>query len=245
MHRTTRSISLTPEGEEFLTYARSIIELADTALGAISHSGSGVAGTLKVTCPHVFGRVVLMPILKALLRSNPALNVELLMTDSVMDIVEEGVDLAIRLAHPKDSGLVAKQLSANPRILCAAPDYIKEFGRPNVLADLQQHDCLTLTQAKHWPFHVGDSVQRLKVDGRLVCCSADGVRTACLQGLGIALMTKWDFAEEIASGEITVIELEDAVPQSLPIWALWPSSKYQPQRVRALIEALQERLSQQ
>ena len=114
MHRTTRSISLTPEGEEFLTYARSIIELADTALGAISHSGSGVAGTLKVTCPHVFGRVVLMPILKALLRSNPALNVELLMTDSVMDIVEEGVDLAIRLAHPKDSGLVAKQLSAIP-----------------------------------------------------------------------------------------------------------------------------------
>ncbi|WP_444758158.1 LysR substrate-binding domain-containing protein [Pseudomonas sp. A014] len=94
----------------------------------MARTGNGVAGKLKVTCSHVFGRIVLISVLRDLLRENPALNVELLMTDTVMDIVEEGLDLAIRLARPKDSSLVAKQLSTNPRTLCAALVYIDQFG---------------------------------------------------------------------------------------------------------------------
>lgn len=244
MHRTTRAISLTPEGEEFLPYARSMLELSSAASDAVAPSAQGVTGTLKVTCPHLFGRVVVMPLVERLLADNPRLKIDLILNDSLVDIVESGIDLAIRMARINDSGLAGRQLAPNPRVLCAAPRYLQRFGKPECLADLQHHECLSLPHQRLWPFRVAGEVRRVKVSGRFACTSAEGNRSACLQGIGITLMTRWGIEEEIALGDLEVIELADATPDDLPLWALMPGSRHVPRRVRVFLDALVERLQQ-
>lgn len=244
LHRTTRSISLTQDGEEFLPFARSMLELNDAARNALVPGGRGIAGKLKVTCPHVFGRVVLTPLVKTLLIENPKLSIELILTDAIVDIVEAGIDVAIRLAHPKDSSLVARQLSLNPRVLCAAPEYLERHGQPRVIADLARHECLSLAQAKRWPFVVEGELKMIPGEGRFSCTSAEGIRAACLEGLGLTLLTQWDVAQELSDGSLAAVVLEDAIPQALPIWALMPTSRYVPLRVRAFLDALAKHLNE-
>ncbi|HBO6206959.1 TPA: LysR family transcriptional regulator [Pseudomonas aeruginosa] len=243
LHRTTRSISLTQDGEELLPFARSMIELNDAARNALAPSGRGIAGKLRVTCPHVFGRVVLTPLVRSLLNENPKLSIELILTDEIVDLVEAGIDVAIRLAHPKDSNLVARKLSPNPRVLCATPDYIERHGQPRLLADLASHECLALVKARRWPFIVSGELKMTQVQGRFSCTSAEGIRAACMMGQGLTLLTQWDVAQELSSGTLVSLVLEDAAPQALPIWAMMPTSRYVPIRVRAFLDALTAHLN--
>jgi DNA-binding transcriptional LysR family regulator len=175
--------------------------------------------------------------------NNPLLKIEVILSDDIIDIVNAGIDIAIRLGVPKDSRLVARQLSRNPRVLCASASYIDRYGVPSTLEELSQHQCLRMAQTAYWPFIHGKDTQMVRIEGRFLCSSAEGVREACLEGLGIALLSYWDVVETITSGVLQRIRLLDSEPQDLPIWALIPTSRHVPLRVRRFLELLSDYLA--
>lgn len=240
LHRTTRAISLTPEGEEFLPFARTMLDAAEEAVGVLRPSATGAKGILRVTAPAAFGRIAVMPVIPALLESNPELQVDLQLTDALVDIVGSGIDVAIRIAPLRNSELVAREIAPNPRLLCASPRYLKHMGMPLTLEDLSNHARIRLTNMPQWPFVVDGQVRWIRTEGRFFCNSVEGVRTACVQGMGIAMLTYYDVRAELAAGSLIAIELNDAKPEGLSIWAVMATRLYLPLRVRTFLDMLEK-----
>lgn len=241
-HRTTRSLSLTPEGEAFLPLAVALIEASDSAFESVSSCGAGLSGVLKVTAPNLIGHAVIVPVVAALIADNPALRVDLTLSDGVIDIESAGLDVAIRVAPMKPSDMIATRLADNPYILCASPAYIARFGEPVTTGDLAGHLCIKLHAMDAWPFRRGGELDRVRIGGPLSASTVDAVRAACIAGVGIAMMTYWDVHEQLEREELKRIVLADVEPGELGIWAVFPSRRHMPARVRAFIDALQERL---
>jgi DNA-binding transcriptional LysR family regulator len=242
-HRTTRSVSLTAEGEAFFPYANTMSEAEESARGALSPSQASASGTLKLTAPSVFGQSIILPLLSALLEQHPDLRIDLDLSDRVLDIVGQGLDLALRIATLEDSELVARRIAANPRIICAAPDYLRRHGVPARLADLDEHRCIVLHSVPRWPVVVDGELQRRRVEARFATSSVDAVRTATLQGLGLAMLTYWDVHEQLRNGDLVAVVLEDAAMEDLSIWALTPTRRYAPARVKIFLDALERELA--
>lgn len=243
MHRSTRAVTLTAEGEEFLPLARTILDAVGEAASTLAPAAQGAHGLLRVTTPGAFGRRILLPVAEQLMQANPALRVDLQFDDKVTDITAAGMDLAIRIAPPSASDLVAQELAPNPRVLCASPAYLAQAPALHSLKDLDHHACIKLSSMPSWPFLVDSQERQLRVNGRFGCNSVEGVRAACLRGMGLAMMTHWDVVDETADGRLVAITLSDAVLPSLSVWALYPSRKYVPQRVRVLMAALKSALA--
>ncbi|MBA0038267.1 LysR family transcriptional regulator [Pantoea sp. BIGb0393] len=240
LHRTTRAIALTDEGEEFLPYAKTLAETEQSARNLFSPDKQGATGQLRITAPSGFGRRTIIPLLPALMAENPELRIEFQLSDNVTDIVGLGYDVAIRIAPLRDSRLVAQRLADNPRVLCASPDYLTRCGTPQTLADLHQHNCLRLSGVLQWSFMVDDHISTLSVEGRFSGSNVEGVRTLCVAGSGIAQLSAWDVQEELASGELVEIALGDAQPQILGVWALFPTTRHLPTRVTVFLHALKQ-----
>lgn len=238
MHRTTRSVTLTGEGEAFLPHAQAAVEAAAAGRAALASGREEAAGTLRVTAPANFGRKVVAPLVPPLLAAHPELRVELLLTDSVVDIVAEGVDLAVRIARLRDSTLIARKLAESPVLLCAAPAYLARAGTPRRLADLSAHECLTLGGGGHWTFELGGRARQVRVSGRFGSNSLEAVREACLGGAGLALFSAWDIGEELERGALVAVALDALPPQELAIWAVYPTARLLPRKVRTFVEAL-------
>jgi DNA-binding transcriptional LysR family regulator len=241
-HRTTRSISLTPEGELFLPYANTMIDAEDSAKGELSPASSTVQGILRMTAPSVFGQSIVVPMLSRLLEKHPGMSVELDLSDKVVDMVGQGLDLALRLAPLGDSGLVARRIAHNPRVICASPDYLRRYGRPEYLADLDAHHCIQLQAIPRWPFVVNSKRVLRRINGRVSTSSVDAVRTAAAQGLGLAMLTAWDIIRQVRDGTLAVINLQDADMEDLSIWAVTPSRRFIPTRVKVFLSELGEEL---
>jgi DNA-binding transcriptional LysR family regulator len=241
-HRTTRSLSLTPEGEAFLPHALTLMEARDAALDSISSGGSGLSGVLKITAPNVIGHSVVVPVVAGLIADNPALRVDLTLSDGVMDIATAGLDVAVRVATMKPSDLISTRLSGNPFTLIASPDYVARFGEPATTEDLVGHPCIRLHAMDHWPFTRGGETLRVRVAGPFAANTVDAVRAACIAGVGVAMLTYWDVHEQIKRGDLRRIVLADVSPMEVGIWAVFPTRTQMPARVRAFIDALRERL---
>lgn len=242
-HRTTRSLALTAEGEAFAPYAATLAEAEESARGALRPSATRASGLLRLTAPSVFGQAIVLPLLPSLLERHPDLRVDLDLSDRVQDIVGQGLDLALRVATLGDSELVARRLAANPRLLCAAPRYLRAHGTPATLADLERHQCIGLHAVARWPFMVEGSLQRRRVDARVLTSSVDAARTAAVQGLGLAMLTFWDVHEHLRAGSLVRVELEDAAMEELSVWAVTPTRRYVPERVKVFLDALEEELA--
>jgi DNA-binding transcriptional LysR family regulator len=237
-HRTTRSLSLTSEGESFLPHAVALLEAAEVARTALAGGSSGLSGVLKLTAPNVIGHSIVVPIIAEMTADNPALSVELTLSDGIVDIAGTGQDIAIRVSPLEPSDLIATKLSDNPRILCASPSYIGRFGKPETVADLVAHPCIKLQAMETWPFRIGAELVQVRVTGPIRANTVDAVRAACLAGAGIALMTHWDVRHLTQCGELVKIELMGAELDTLGVWAVFPSREQVPARVRVLIEKL-------
>jgi DNA-binding transcriptional LysR family regulator len=242
-HRTTRSVSLTPEGEAFLPYAISMLETHDAALAAMAAGGSGLQGVLKMTAPNLIGRSIIVPALTHLMADNPLLKVDLTLTDGIVDLAGTGLDLAIRVSPLNSSELVATRLAPNPRVLCAAPDYIKRFGKPASVADLLGHSCLTLHGIPSWPFRIGEEIRWTRVKGPFTANSIEAVRAACLDGIGLAVMTYWDVKDCLQQGSLERIEMKDAQLPELGIWGVYPTRRQIPHRTRAVMDFIKARMA--
>jgi DNA-binding transcriptional LysR family regulator len=241
-HRTTRSLSLTPEGEAFLPHAVTLIEARDSALDSISSGASGLSGVLKVTSPNVIGHSVVVPVVAKLIADNPALRVDLILSDGVIDIATAGLDVAVRVALMKPSDMIATRVSDNPFTLCASPSYVAQFGEPTTTEDLAAHRCIKLHAMDIWPFTRDGEMQRVRISGPLSASTVDAVRAACIAGVGIAMLTYWDVNKQIEGGELKRIVLADVKPLEIGIWAVFPTRTQMPARVRAFIDALRDRL---
>lgn len=240
--RTTRAVSLTSEGEEFLPYARMMVEAGESAKSLFSSERQGASGLLRVTAASEFGKRHLLPLLPALMAANPALKVDLNLSDNLVDIVGQGYDMALRLAPLKDSTLVAHKLADNPRILCAAPSYLARRGQPSSLIDLAQHHCLKISGVAHWMFEQNGQVVNCPVAAHFSCSSVEGVRAMCVSGVGIAQLTLLDIRDELRRGELVEMTLPDAGRHELAVWALLPTRQYMPYRTTVLLKALKASL---
>ncbi|MCA1407800.1 LysR family transcriptional regulator [Ensifer sp. IC3342] len=243
MHRTTRSLSLTPEGESFLAYAQALVETEQQALARLRGEDKGAAGLLRVSAPVAFSIKVIAPLIPPLLDTNPELRISLDMSDSMPDLVSSGTDLAIRIARLKDSSLIAKKLANNPRSLVASPAYLEKYGTPRMAGDLANHHCLPLYGVTHWTVLSAGVETSLRLQSRFSSTSIEGCHAACLAGAGIALLSDWNIADDLKSGRLLRVTLADAEPETLAIWAVYPTSRLVPPKVRIFIDELVSALS--
>lgn len=243
VHRTTRALSLTVEGEAFLPHAEAMVEAAANARAAVRPSLIGAAGLLRITASEPFGRKVVTAMLPRFLADNPEVRVDLQLTDNVVDIVAAGVDLAIRIAPLRDNTLIARRLADSSRRLYASPAYLAAAGMPSRLADLRNHECLTLSGAGSWAFLVGDRLRRVKVSGRCSSNSIEALHGGCLGGMGLALLSDWNVVDDVATGRLVPVPLVDAVPETLGIWAVYPTTHLVPPKVKLFVEALKRHLA--
>lgn len=242
LHRTTRALSLTDDGLAFLPHAKVLLEERTAALASVQGGGAQPAGLLRISASLAFGRQVIAPMVVDFMRTWPEVQVDLKLTDTVIDIVADGIDLAIRIAELRDSDLIARRVADNPRLLVASPTYVAQFGAPMSLSDLQRHECLTNNATAHWSFRSRGESRAMKVGGRFTANSIDAIHEACRGGLGIAYLSRWDVAADLARGALREIVLDDAAPEPLAIWAVYPSRHMVPAKVRLFIDALAERL---
>lgn len=242
LNRSTRGLRVTVEGQAFLERARQLLAAAEEAEGSVGARQQAPVGLLRVTAPPTFGRKIIAPILPALLAAHPKLGIDLVLTDSIVDLAETGIDLAIRLAPLVDSSLIAKPLASDRRIICAAPGYIARHGEPKTLAELARHNCLVLPGMEAWTFVANGRAQRIRVSGTLTSTNNELLREATVSGIGIGLHSVWDIAEHLKRGELVPLLVRHAEPQPRAIAALYPSAKFVPLRIQVFLKALRDHI---
>jgi len=238
-HRTTRSVSLTAEGETFLPFATTLLEASEGARVSLKSNAGTASGVLKVTAPSVFGQSVIMPLIPDLLAEHAALRVDLTLSDSFVDIVGLGIDVAIRIATLRDSALIARPLAPNPRVLCASPAYLKHHGIPATMDALSGHRRIALHGMPYWPFMRDGDAVAIRAEGVFSANSVEAVRAASRQGLGVAMLTYWDVRDDLDAGTLRLIELQDVSPEQLYITAILPTRQHVPHRVGVFLERLE------
>lgn len=236
IHRTTRKVSLTEEGHAFLPHAEDVVSSVEAAQASVGMGNSFPKGTLRIAAPASFGRMHILPALTGFLALYPDLNVDLKLSDSIVDLVEGGFDIAIRNSALKDSSLIARKLASDTRILCSSPDYLAKFGEPTSPEALSSHQCITLLGLDNWAFHTPKGQVNIKVKGPLRTDNGEAVRDACVNGLGITISSKWSVYKHLEKGELTQILNEYPIATDTAIWAVYPSSRLLAPKVRAFID---------
>lgn len=236
-HRTTRAIALTAEGEAFHEHARRILAEMEDARTALAGETGAVKGELRVTVSASFGRRHVAPQIAAFLAEHPELSVRLEMTDAMVDIVEAGHDLAIRIGALPDSSLVAQRLAPSPRVVVASPRHLAGGAAPRTPADLAGLSCLTQGGRRLWRFRAPDGrEEEVRVTGRFDTNHGDTLAAAAIGGLGFAQKSLWDVKHAIADGRLTTVLDDYVVLPEASIWAVRPPGRRAPPRVRAFID---------
>ena len=239
--RTTRRISLTHEGAGFLDDCQRLLAEMATAEASVSAGGARASGTLRVTAPAGFGRRHVAPLMPIFLAQHPELHISLNLSDRVVDIVNEGVDCAVRVGDLPDSSLVSVRLADNRRLCVAAPAYLKRAGVPRHPNELARHDCLTLSsdasQTRGWAFSIDGTLTHLRPSGRLDCSDGQVLHDWCVAGLGLAWRSTWEVEQEVAAGRLCSV-LDEFIAPPNGIYAVFAHAKHLPLRVRLWIDFL-------
>ncbi len=239
--RTTRRISLTHEGSAFLEACQRLLTELATAEASVSAGGVKASGHLRITAPDGFGRRHVAPLVPRFLAQHPEVSISLNLSDRVVDIVNEGVDCAVRVGDMPDSSLVSVRLADNRRLCVATHAYLARAGTPRHPAELDHHECLTLSsdasQTRGWAFMIDGELAYLRPRGRLDCSDGQVLHDWCRLGLGIAWRSTWEVEDEIASGALQGLLEEFRAPPN-GIYAVFPQRKHLALRVRLWIDFL-------
>lgn len=240
LHRTTRAVSLSTDGEIFLEHAKQISASVDSAFADLQFEPDAVKGELRVASSASFGRKHITPYIAEFLDQYPNISVQLDMSDGVVDVVEQGLDIAIRLGELAPSTLKARKLGVSPRIVVASPKYVERFGKPETIDDLKSHNCLARADIRTWRFRTQENIIRdVRIDGNFATNLAEGVTEAALSGLGVARKCKWEIEEHLESGELVEILYDYTILPEWSIFAVRSPSKQPPPRVRVFTEFLE------
>lgn len=242
LHRTTRKVSLSVEGDNFLPFAREIIAQEDAALAALGKGNTVVKGTLRFTAPNTFAQSYIAPILPKFLDQNPELMLDLRLSDVQFDLIEGSYDLALRNAPLLDTSLKGRKLADDRRVLCAAPTYIKANGTPQSLSDLVQHKLIAFrslgprplknAQGEAGKFDPGEATSQLIVDDGL------SLKRVTLAGAGISLNSLWSVHEELARGQLIRVLPECVGAEDNVLWLIYPKSNVLSPKVRVFMDYL-------
>ena len=239
--RSTRKVTLTPEGTTFYEDCHRILGELRSAEDVLTAGAKSASGRLIVTAPTAFGRKHIAPHLPAFIAEHPNLAITLHLSERLVDLKNERFDLAIRIADLKSADLIAAKLARNHRVVCGAPVYFKRAGKPRLLADLGKHNCLvTSTEdgvADTWTFQVEGKPVTAKVGGSLQCNDGEVLTRWAISGEGLAWRSAWEVSEEIKRGRLAAVLDEFAVPGN-NIYAVYPERRLLPAKVKFFIEFL-------
>jgi DNA-binding transcriptional LysR family regulator len=237
LQRTTRQIALTEVGQGFYERVTSILAGVEEAETWVSSGSDTARGVLRISAPTTFGRMHIAPYLSTFLEQHPAVTVDLVLTDAMVDIVGDGFDLAIRIADLEDSSLVARRLAANHRLLCAAPGYLARHGAPETIEDLARHQLLSHSGAE-WRLEGPQGLVQVRIHGPLRTNSSDVVREAVIAGLGIGLRSTWDVGPELKAGRLVQLLPAYTGSRRVAIHAVYPSRRHLELKVRVFVDFL-------
>lgn len=246
-HRTTRKLSLTGAGRLYYERAAKILIEVDEAKLAVAQTDGTPSGILRLTVPASVGRLHIAPALQGFHDRFPAVQVALAVTDRVVDLVEEGFDLAIRVGPQRDSSLIARKIGSARRVVCGSPSYLGKAGTPKVPADLANHNCLTFRShpgSNLWRFRGPQGASEVRVSGSLFANNGEALCAAAVAGLGLILLPEWLVGIEMRRDELREVLPEfQVVPEATPLYALYPHQRHLPPKVRAFIDFLVERFA--
>lgn len=242
LNRTTRRLSLTEVGAAFYERAANIVAEAREAELAVSRLHAAPRGTLRLDAPVAFGVRHLAPLLPEFMRRYPELKVDITLNDRFVDLVEEGHDLAVRIAHLPDSSLIVRKLADSRRVVCASPDYWARNGRPSKPADLATHNCFEysyLATRGEWRFRGPEGPVSVRVQGTLSANNGDFSRVAAVGGLGVTLVPVFMACDDLRAGRLEPA-LEDFEMEPQGVHAVYPHNRHLSAKVRAFVDYLVE-----
>jgi DNA-binding transcriptional LysR family regulator len=244
LHRTTRRLSLTEEGEVFLARCRELLAGLDEAEAEVNERGGSAVGLLKVSAPVSFGVLNLAPLWADFMAAHPQLTLDLTLTDRMIDLVDEGFDMAVRIARLPSSSLVSRRLASTRMVLCASPRYLRKHGTPKHPQELAAHTVLAynlLSTRDTWEFEGPQGTATVKVRPRLHTNSGDTCRAVALGHGGIVLQPSFLVDRDLQGGDLVEV-MPKYRSSELGIHAVYPTRKHVPPKVRLLIDFLAVRL---
>lgn len=236
--RTTRQLTLTETGEGYYKRVVDILSLVEEAEDFVSRRNTRPRGLLKVTAPTSFSRKHIARYLPEFFAKYPDIELDLHLTDNMIDIIGDGFDVAIRIGELEDSSLVARKLAPDTRVICASQSYLDKAGTPLTLADLEKHNCLSAGAQDYWRLEGPDGQVQHRLKGNLRSNSAEFVREALLAGLGIGLRGTWDVGQELLNGKLKVVLPQYQGSSNVAIYAVYPCREFLPEKVNVFIEFL-------
>ena len=240
--RTTRGLTATEAGLNYYERARRSIEEADEAEHAARGAGASLTGKLRIAAAVTFARIHLIPRLPEFLQRHPDLEIEVVLDDRNVDLVQEGVDVALRMGQLVDSSLTARRIASGPHVVLGTPTYFAKAGEPISPGDLAAHEVVIYDQVgggADWTFQRDDTELAVTLKGRLRVSAAEGVRAAVLANAGIAIVSEWMFAPEVADGTVKVV-LQDWKLPRIDLWAVFPAGRTVTTKSRTFAQFVQE-----
>jgi DNA-binding transcriptional LysR family regulator len=226
--RSTRGLKPTEAGRSFCEHARRVVEQADEAVQAVRSVGAGLQGRLRVSAGTALGKLHLVPLLPAFLAENPNLSIDLVLDDRSIDLIGEGIDLGFCFGPLRDSSLTARKLARSKRMVLGAPAYFEGAGVPITPAELSRHTAVIYTHDRESSdtscFRQGKTELSVSVSGRLRVSTSEGLRTAVLRGIGLAIASHWTFEPELACGAVREVLSDWSLPES-ELWAVFPARR--------------------
>ena len=245
VNRTTRSLHLTGEGASYYETSSRILAEIDEADAALTARRVEPQGVLKVALPASFGHKHIAPLIPRFAARFPKIELALSLSDRSINLIEEGFDLAIRIAELKDSSLAARKLAPNRRVVCASPDYLREHGAPKTPQDLAKHNCLVASWdhgfAMTWEYRSPAGKRgSIRVTGRYACDNWEVLREWAVAGLGVALKSTWDVRKHLEDGTLVPLLPGYDFGTDVGIYAVYPHRRYLPAKTRVFIDFLAE-----
>lgn len=235
--RSTRGLTPTEAGLAFFERARRAIEESDEADNAARGAANGLTGNLRIGAAVTFGRMHIVPHLGPFLDQNPELNIDLMLDDRNVNLVEEGIDIALRMGALSDSSYTARKIAECRRVVLGTPAYFEKHGEPDCPADLGKHHAIiyALGGGANWPFKKADEDHPVIVNGRIRISAAEGLRESVLAHQGLTMASEWMFSPELASGAVREVMKEWTLPKQ-DLWAVFPTGRMASAKARVFVE---------
>jgi DNA-binding transcriptional LysR family regulator len=243
--RSTHGLTPTEAGRGFYERARRAIEEADEAEYAARGAGTTLSGRLRICAAVTFARLHVLPRLPVFLEQHPSLDIDIVLDDRNIDLIEEGIDVALRMGQLADSSLTARKLGQSPRRVFASAAYLERMGVPRVPADLAGHQAVIYSQrggGDEWTFHRDGTTASIAMQGRVRVTAAEGVREAVFAGLGLAVASEWMFAPELVSGIVESV-LDDWTLPAVDLWAVFPTGRQASAKARAFADFIEGQIA--
>jgi DNA-binding transcriptional LysR family regulator len=240
LNRTTRHVSTTPAGQAYYEGCKPLLSEFEDLQSSLLDTHSQPKGQLRITAPMSFSELHLMPVIADLSKSYPELEIDLLLSDRMIDIVDLGIDVALRIGNLTDSSLVARKITQTNTKLCCSPNYLKQFGTPQTPHDLIQHQCIfdtNITEKKQWQYTQNNLIHTLKLNGSVSVNNVLAVKELILQDMGIGLCPDFVIGDDLINNDIVTI-LDNYDFYNMSLYAVYPHRRHLSGKVRMFIDAL-------